>query len=188
MQTLFGVTSAYLVLVILRVMLSWFRMPHTERIENFLGRITDPYLNFFRRNFPVKIGFIDFSPVFGIMILGIIVSISGTLAKTGYISLGQIAGIILMYLWSPFSFFFDFLVLMMIVRLITTLSEKLRSAPFFLMLDHYLYNVTGKILGLFTRKPVAYQTALIITSVLILFFRILATLGIRILALYLESL
>ena len=188
MQILFALSSTYLVLIFVRVILSWFRMAHTEKIEYFIGRFTDPYLNLFRRVLPLRIGFFDFSPIFGIMIISIIVSISGTLAKTGYISLGQIGSIVLQYTWSPFSFFLDFLVILMIIRLISTLSERFRSAQIFYMLDQYLYTVTGKILGFFTKKPVAYQTALIIASLVVIFIRVTVTIGVKVLALYLENL
>ncbi|MDV2999999.1 MAG: hypothetical protein N5P05_001605 [Chroococcopsis gigantea SAG 12.99] len=55
--------NIYTVLLIVRVLLSWFQgAGWAEQIMSFLGPITDPYLNIFRSLIP-PLGGMDFSPI-----------------------------------------------------------------------------------------------------------------------------
>lgn len=72
-DTLFTV---YVALIIVRIVLSWIpRMPYNpvlRTVVGFVGDVTDPYLNLFRRFIPpVRIGpaALDLSPVVGIFVL-----------------------------------------------------------------------------------------------------------------------
>jgi len=61
--------SFYLVLLTIRVLLSWF--PNINWMDQpfaALGQITDPYLNLFRSVIP-PLGGIDFSPILGFFLL-----------------------------------------------------------------------------------------------------------------------
>lgn len=66
----------YLVLIIIRVLLSWVpRMPYNRALRavvSFIEEVTDPYLNVFRRFLPPVGGgamSLDLSPVLGIILL-----------------------------------------------------------------------------------------------------------------------
>ena len=66
----------YLVLIIIRVLLSWVpRMPYNRALRTavtFIEEVTDPYLNVFRRFLPPLGGgamSLDLSPVLGIILL-----------------------------------------------------------------------------------------------------------------------
>jgi YggT family protein len=66
----------YLVLIIIRVLLSWVpRMPYNRALRaavTFIEEVTDPYLNVFRRFLPPIGGgamSLDLSPVLGIILL-----------------------------------------------------------------------------------------------------------------------
>ncbi len=78
-DTLFTV---YIALIIVRIVLSWVpRMPSQpvlRAVVGFVGDVTDPYLNLFRRVIPpVRIGpaALDLSPIVGIFLLVIVRSI-----------------------------------------------------------------------------------------------------------------
>ncbi|MBF2047588.1 YggT family protein [Leptolyngbya sp. 7M] len=61
----------YSVLLIVRILLSWF--PNIDLYNpplSFLSQITDPYLNLFRSIIP-PLGGIDFSPILAIFVLNI---------------------------------------------------------------------------------------------------------------------
>ena len=59
----------YLLLIIVRVLLSWFQTADwANRAMGFLAPITDPYLNIFRSFIP-PLGGIDISPILAIFIL-----------------------------------------------------------------------------------------------------------------------
>ncbi|NEO27414.1 MAG: YggT family protein [Kamptonema sp. SIO4C4] len=68
-QSIQSFISIYSVLLIVRVLLTWFQtMGWAQQIMEFLSPITDPYLNIFRSFIPA-LGGIDFSPMIAILAL-----------------------------------------------------------------------------------------------------------------------
>ena len=64
--------NIYFVLLIVRILLSWFQtMEWAGQIISFLAPITDPYLNIFRSIIP-PLGGIDFSAILAIFLLQIV--------------------------------------------------------------------------------------------------------------------
>ncbi len=61
------VIRIYILLIIVRSLLSWFSVGYNFWVE-WLYRLTEPYLSFFRRLLPPMGGF-DFSPVLAIFVL-----------------------------------------------------------------------------------------------------------------------
>ncbi|MEH2293248.1 YggT family protein [Nostoc sp.] len=78
-NTLASFIQIYTVLLIIRVLLTWFpninwyNQPFTT-----LSQITDPYLNLFRRIIP-PLGGMDFSPMLAIILLQVLGSLIGGL-------------------------------------------------------------------------------------------------------------
>ena len=77
----------YAVLIFVRILMSWFRLPYSRWLSAFLEfvtEVTDPYLNLWRRFLPmVKIGpgAIDLSPMVGTIVLLLVAGIvSGLIA------------------------------------------------------------------------------------------------------------
>ena len=70
--------TVYIVIIIIRILLSWFRLPYNVYLNAFLDfvtGVTDPYLNLFRRFIPlVRIGpgALDISPIVAILALSIV--------------------------------------------------------------------------------------------------------------------
>jgi YggT family protein len=70
--------TVYVVIIIIRILLSWFRLPYNVWLNAFLEfvtSVTDPYLNLFRRFIPlVRIGpgALDISPIVAILALTIV--------------------------------------------------------------------------------------------------------------------
>jgi uncharacterized protein YggT (Ycf19 family) len=68
----------YLLLLFVRVLLTWF--PNVDWMGQpwvTLRQVTDPYLNLFRNLIPPLMGQVDFTPIFGFMVLQFL---SGVLA------------------------------------------------------------------------------------------------------------
>lgn len=61
----------YTLVLLARILGSWFPEIFQYRIMQFVVYITDPYLNFFRRFIP-PLGMIDISPIFAFICLGFI--------------------------------------------------------------------------------------------------------------------
>lgn len=63
--------SVYILLILVYVLLSWFRLPYNlwlNRIQRFLYDVCEPYIRLFRRVLP-PLGPIDLSPAVAILVL-----------------------------------------------------------------------------------------------------------------------
>lgn len=75
--TLANFLSIYLVLLLIRVLLSWFpNVDWSSAPFSILSQLTDPYLNVFRSIIP-PLGGIDLSPILGFFLLQILVGLLG---------------------------------------------------------------------------------------------------------------
>jgi YggT family protein len=71
--------TIYIVLIFIRILLSWFtRIPYNRYLDmaiRFVSDVTDPYLNIFRRIIPpirMGPGALDLSPIVGVLVLSIV--------------------------------------------------------------------------------------------------------------------
>jgi YggT family protein len=82
-STVTNFIQLYLVLIIVRILLSWFQTTDwASRIISFLAPITDPYLNIFRSIIP-PLGGIDFSAILAIFVLNLIPQLLITIVSAG---------------------------------------------------------------------------------------------------------
>lgn len=78
-QTLIAFLNIYFVLLIVRILLSWFQTAEwAYQIMAFLSPVTDPYLNIFRSFIP-PIGGIDISAILAIFALQFLQSALATI-------------------------------------------------------------------------------------------------------------
>ncbi|MEG1537770.1 MAG: YggT family protein [Clostridiales bacterium] len=69
------VFRVYYLLLLARILLSWLPIGDNP-ITRFIYELTEPFLGFFRRLIPIRIGMpIDFSPIFAFIALQIIENI-----------------------------------------------------------------------------------------------------------------
>ena len=71
-STLFYV---YMLLLLVRIISSWFPEMHDHPLLIFIGKYTDPYLNIFRRVIPPIGGVLDISPIVAFFALQLLESI-----------------------------------------------------------------------------------------------------------------
>ena len=74
----------YILLLIVRILLSWF--PTIDWLSppfSILSQLTDPYLNLFRSIIP-PLGGIDFSPIIAIFLLQFLIQIFSTLQQGSF--------------------------------------------------------------------------------------------------------
>ncbi len=192
LQTVFRFLSAllsvYMLLIIFRVLLSWFQGRLNGKGIDLLKRATDPYLNFFQRIRWMRIGFLDFSPVAAIALLGLLSQICNSLAVSGRISAGMIISYILASIWSFISFFITFLIILMALRLVVLLFFSGWNHPVLYQLDNILYKATARILGFFTTKTIKYTLALGISMAVLLLLRLAIGYGLMYLLALLQKL
>jgi YggT family protein len=63
--------QVYMVMLFIRILVSWVPEFQTHKAILFVAYYTDPYLNFFRKYIP-PLGMIDFSPIVAFLSLGVI--------------------------------------------------------------------------------------------------------------------
>ena len=70
------ILRVYEVALIVRILSSWVMPSPRGPFMQFLWRITDPYLNLFRRSLPfLATGGIDFSPIVGFIAIDIVIRV-----------------------------------------------------------------------------------------------------------------
>ena len=161
MTILTTLTTIYMLAITVRIILTWFR--GTVTVPDFLCRITDPYLNWFRR-FGLRIGHVDVSPVLGLAALSIFNQIFGTVARFGFISLGIILALIVQAVWSIVSFLLVFIIIFLILRLIAYLGNLNVYGGFWRIVDTIAQSVLYQINRiLFGGKIVNFLTCIILS-------------------------
>jgi YggT family protein len=187
MSVLGGITSFYMLLLFIRVMLSWFSGAHYGRAGALLIRATDPYLNWFRRLSFLRIANMDLSPIAGMAILAVVNNIFLTLARYGRITLGIILSMLCSVLWSVASFVLIFFIIILALRLAAYLTNRDVYHGFWRVIDQVsapiLYRMNRLVFG---KRLVRYMTGIIASLGVLLILRIglgfLVPLGLNFLA------
>jgi uncharacterized protein YggT (Ycf19 family) len=62
------VINIYMLILFIRIVISWIRVPQ-KKWMTYIQKVTDPVINFFRKNTPIKIGMLDLSIIVLFLIL-----------------------------------------------------------------------------------------------------------------------
>ena len=187
-QFLSAVVSIYMLLIIFRVLLSWFQGRLNGKGVDLLIKVTDPYLDRFRNISWLRFGFLDFSPVVAIALLGLLSQIFTSFAITGQLTVWMVVAFLIRSIWSFISFFADALIILMVFRLITVTFFSGWSHQLLFQLDNLLYKVVSRILGMFTTKNTKFSIALAVSALVLLVARVAIAFAVTFLLSYLMSL
>lgn len=155
--------SIYLLVITVRILLTWFGGIDFGRPMVILAQITDPYLNLFRRPARRISRGIDLSPVLAIVVLWIAANIVNTLAATGRISFGIILAIITIGVAQAVGFFLGLFLILAVVRLIGLFANVSSAGRFWLTLDHIVEPLVYRFTKFFLRSgDPTYRTGLFI--------------------------
>jgi YggT family protein len=135
MNLLASLIGIYMLLIFIRIILTWFSGARYGRPVEILGAITDPYLNWWRTRFNLKAGFLDLSPIAGMAALSLAQTIFSTIAVYGRISAGIILSVALSSVWSAVSFILGFFIVVLILRLIAYLTNRDTYSNFWHIID-----------------------------------------------------
>ena len=173
MTVLSTLTSLYMLVMFVRILLTWFS--GSIRIPELLCRVTDPYLDWFRRFPGLRIGYLDLSPVAALAILSVLNQIFLTMARFGKINLGIILAMILQAFWSVVSFVIIFIFIVLILRLIAYLFNLNIYSTFWRIVDTISQPVLYRVKRLlFRSRSINFLTNIILSaSVLALIYVIL---------------
>ncbi|HUX12481.1 MAG TPA: YggT family protein [Spirochaetia bacterium] len=156
--------SIYMVIIIIRIVLTWFSgMAYHGKPIEFLFRITDPYLDFFRRLRWLRFGSIDFSPVAAILALSILANVLNAVAVIGIVTVGVVLAIIVSALASAVGFFLILFLVLTVIRLVGFLANANTANRFWLTLDHIIEPAVYRFTQMLMRgRTVTYQNGLLI--------------------------
>jgi YggT family protein len=157
-----------MVVIFIRIMLTWFSGANFGKPVEFLCRITDPYLNWFRRFRVLRVANLDLSPIAALAVLSIISNIFVTLGRYGTITLGFILAMIVSALWSAVSFILIFFLIVLVLRFIAYLARQNVYGAFWRIVDSLSQPITYRISRIvFQNRIVRYHTGLL-TSIAVL--------------------
>ena len=168
-STILGILSAiiniYTILCVISIILTWFPGAKFTAFGKFLSSICDPYLNLFSKSGKLRIGNIDFSPILAIGILSLLTTILSRITLTGRIFVGGLLAAIVSLFWNLGSSLLGILTIIILVRWIVLLVKK-GYTPYdsgWNNVDAMLQKPVYKISSTFSKNPVSYQTALLIS-------------------------
>jgi YggT family protein len=163
MSFLAGLASLYSLLIFIRIILTWFNRSYGKPVE-LLTRVTDPYLDWWRRVSGLRIGFLDLSPIVAMAALSVLQTVFSTIARYGKISLGIILAICLSALWSAASFLLGFCLIILVLRFIAYLSSRDTTGSFWRIIDTISRPVLYRIQRIiFSGRLVNYMTGMLVS-------------------------
>ena len=169
LNLLAGLCGLYSLLIMIRILLTWFSGASQGKPVELLSRVTDPYLNWWRSVPGMRLGYLDLSPIAAMVLLSIVQTILSTLAHYGTISIKIIIAITLSALWSAVSFLLGFCVIIMILRFIAYMTNRDTINGFWNIIDTIsrpiLYRINRIIFG---KRIVNYMTSLVVSSVMLI--------------------
>jgi len=167
------ILSVYMILIFVRVLLTWFSGVNFGKPYQLIASVTDPYLNYFRRFRFLQVGSVDFSPIAGLLVLVVFLNIFNTLALYGKISVGIILAIVLRALWSAVSFLLTLFIVLIVIRFVASLMRANTVHPFIRTIDYLVTPLLNWIHNtFFKRRFLTLQYGLAIAGASLLFLSI----------------
>lgn len=164
-RILSAVVSVYMLLIFVRIILTWFSGVNFGKPYQVLSSITDPYLYYFRRFRFLQAGALDFSPIAGLLVLVVLLNMFNTLALYGKITVGIILAIILRAVWSAASFLLTLFIILIVIRFIASLAKANTVHPFIRTIDYLITPLLNWIHKTFFKKRfLTLQTGLAIAG------------------------
>ena len=146
-----GAIGVYSILIFARILLSWFGSMVSGKPVEILSKITDPYLDWWRKNLKLTIGFLDFSAIAAIVFLSLMQSMFYNLASSEILSVGTMLAVILGAVWSIASFIIGFFMIIIVLRAFAFFTNRNIYSPFWRIVDNifqpFMYKMNRLIFG-----------------------------------------
>ena len=168
LSVLAGITSVYMILIFIRILLTWFPGADFGKPYVFLCGVCDPYLNWFRRFRVFKNSPIDFSPLFALAFLSLLHNIFLTWATMGRFSIAIILVMLLNALWSVVSWVLGFFIVILVLRMIAFLGNSNIYSPLWRFVDFIAQPVMYRISRIFFPNRIVGYLFRIIFSIAVL--------------------
>jgi YggT family protein len=168
MSVLAGILSVYMILIFIRILLTWFPGADFGRPYVFLCGICDPYLNWFRRFRIFKNSPIDFSPLIALAVLSLAHNVLVSWTRMGRFSIAIVLAMLLNALWSVVSWVLGFFIVVLVLRMIAFLGNSNIYSPFWRFIDFIAQPVMYRISRVFFPNRIVGYLFRIIFSIAIL--------------------
>jgi YggT family protein len=187
MRLIFGVLASaagiYSLIILIRIIFSWFGNMVSGRPVDIINKITDPYLNWWRKTVKIRIGFFDFSIIAAVVFLSFIQNVFYILSITEKITLGFLLAQVIFSLWNIVSFIIGFYIIVIIIRGIGYLINCDIYSPFWRVIDSVsqplLYRMNRLFFG---KKTGGFLIRIFLTLFLLIITLIGGRIGINILS------
>ncbi|MCF0261773.1 MAG: YggT family protein [Sphaerochaetaceae bacterium] len=124
-----------------------------SEVDAALGKVCDPYLNWFKRFKAFQRSNLDFTPVLGFVVLSLVKNILLYIGQTGHVSLWLFLAVIVDGIWSSIiSFVWTILLILLIVRLLLGKGNSAQAYNTINSLDSILEGPVGKVYKLFYKN------------------------------------
>ena len=166
MRLLTTLVGIYSLLIVIRIMLTWFSNAPYGRPVQILAAITDPYLDWWRQRLNLRVGALDLSPIAAMAALSIVQTVCSTMADQGRISLGIILAVCIFALWSAAAFILGFCVIILVLRFIGYMCNSNMYSTFWRIIDSISQPLQYRINRIiFGRRLVRFTIGLIVSIV-----------------------
>lgn len=183
MRVLGAFTTIYMILIFLRIMLTWFDAGRLGASYSVLSRITDPYLDWFRRFPALRTESMDFSPVAALAVLSVVNNVFLTIGMYGRITVGILLSMVLSSLWSAAAFVLTFFIIVLALRWLSYTLGRNSVLPLWRAVDALSKPLLYRINRIIYRdRLVDYRTALVTAAAVLLAARVLLGIAVGILS------
>ncbi len=157
--------SIYNIMILVRIITSWvqpIRPMSQGGILDIIAKVTDPFLNLFRKVKFLRFQRFDFSVLLALMSVSIVQNILSTYYMSGKMSVGFILATIVQSIWwSFFSIFLGIIIILLIIRLVLSYRRTPNSSHYIMMLNQWLQKVLDLVhTYIFGGKAVSDRTLL----------------------------
>lgn len=162
--------SLYSLLIWVRIVLTWIRLPGQSAenpLSHYLGKIVDPYLNWFKGISTLRRANIDLTPLIALAVLSVVQSILRLFGSYGKITVGMVFALILSTLWSfLISPILWFVMALLGVRLFFCYKRGPNTMAYIKMIDSLIGGVLNWVQRLLYRGKTVNDRQLVLTSLI----------------------
>lgn len=174
LRVLNGLLIVYLMILSIRIILTWVKGSFPGKAGELLKQVTDPYLEIFSRITFLKQGMFDFTPLAGILVLVVALDLVNGLLIYGRITIGLLLASIMSALWGGLSFIMLIFLVLGVVQIVSTLFSRNSESPL-LQTINLMFQPIIDLIERFLRpkRELNYNQYLYISLGLIFFIRLL---------------
>jgi YggT family protein len=164
----------YIILISMRLLLSWLSGAASGRSWMLLQQATDPYLKLFRGLHFLRRGPFDFTPVAAIMVLVVALDLVSAVLLYGRFTLGILLGAVLGALWSGVSFLLLLFLILAVLRLLLLLFSRRLDVPVASLLESMARPAVAFVRGILPFAWLVQEThALVVVITALVLLRLL---------------